>query len=273
MFYITKIPKLGDVSADVQVLQYALKDKGYNPGPVDRIFGKMVQAAVKKAQKDAGLAGSGVIFTKTLAFLGIEIGHGDGANDVPKDFPSRDSVLAVIRGMCDGAVPTKNGPYKNIRETQGKNRSPQIDPLIKRQGGKLGDAYCLWGQQEILDELCAYYGLNRKDVPIPEGGGTQKEFSIIPKRFKVAAPVAVGWAFWRHKNGTGHVECSLSGPIEGTSVFKTFGFNTTAHGNDVVRDGQGAGYMSRETVKVGDMAPLGYVDIYAALQEAALKLI
>lgn len=67
------IPKLGDKSNDVKILQAALKRKGFDPGSSDGEFGSKTKAAVSKAQKAAGLSGSGVIAERTLDFLGLKI--------------------------------------------------------------------------------------------------------------------------------------------------------------------------------------------------------
>jgi curli biogenesis system outer membrane secretion channel CsgG len=54
----------------VQV-QKKLTELGYNPGPVDGIAGPKTKAALKKYQKDKGLAETGEINEATLASLGI----------------------------------------------------------------------------------------------------------------------------------------------------------------------------------------------------------
>lgn len=46
---------------DVRLLQKQLKKKGYDPGTIDSIFGKKVEAAVRSFQRDHGLIDDGVV--------------------------------------------------------------------------------------------------------------------------------------------------------------------------------------------------------------------
>jgi peptidoglycan hydrolase-like protein with peptidoglycan-binding domain len=55
----------------VRAAQQALKDKGYNVGPIDNIWGPRTAGAVKKFQSDQGLQASGRLDTQTLAALGL----------------------------------------------------------------------------------------------------------------------------------------------------------------------------------------------------------
>jgi len=52
--------------------QQALKDKGFDPGPVDGVNGPATRAAVKKYQADQNLAADGVLGPKTLDALGVK---------------------------------------------------------------------------------------------------------------------------------------------------------------------------------------------------------
>lgn len=74
---ITHIPNLGDKGDVVKIVQQALKDKGFDPGPIDGVFGKQTLAAVQALQKSKGSAGSGVIGERTLGWLGLEIKKSD----------------------------------------------------------------------------------------------------------------------------------------------------------------------------------------------------
>ncbi len=60
-----------DVSvAKIRAIQAALRDKGYNPGPIDNIFGSQTKAALIKFQKSNGLP-VGSLDTETLKALGV----------------------------------------------------------------------------------------------------------------------------------------------------------------------------------------------------------
>lgn len=60
-----------DVSvAKIRQIQAALREKGYNPGPIDNIFGSQTKAALIKYQKANGLP-VGSLDTETLKSLGV----------------------------------------------------------------------------------------------------------------------------------------------------------------------------------------------------------
>jgi len=55
---------------DVKELQTALKRTGYDPGPIDGIFGPKTEKAVKAFQRVKGLVVDGIVGPKTAAALG-----------------------------------------------------------------------------------------------------------------------------------------------------------------------------------------------------------
>ncbi len=55
----------------IQDVQRALKNAGYNPGPIDGIMGQQTMSAVKRFQQSRGLATGGVT-TETLKKLGVQ---------------------------------------------------------------------------------------------------------------------------------------------------------------------------------------------------------
>lgn len=188
--------------------------------------------------------------------------------------PTREEFSQMLTDIFEGKLPTRFGPFLNVRETHGKNRSPKLDPMIKSQGGSLADAYCLWGQQYDLDEVCTYLGVDRKLVKIPEGGGTQDVLRRTPARFITTKRKLACFITWRHgKTGLGHVErvCLETTHMDTVDkdYFQCIGYNTTVDGDDrIVRDGQGCGYTNRLERGTGDMFLLGYTDVYLAVIEA-----
>jgi peptidoglycan hydrolase-like protein with peptidoglycan-binding domain len=50
-------------------LQDGLLQLGYDPGPVDGVFGSRTQSAVKQFQRDSSLADDGIVGPKTWAAL------------------------------------------------------------------------------------------------------------------------------------------------------------------------------------------------------------
>ncbi|MFU0799403.1 MAG: peptidoglycan-binding protein [Xylanivirga thermophila] len=66
-----RILKMGSRGADVAMLQRILISIGYNPGPVDGIFGPRTRAAVIQFQLDNGLVPDGIVGPKTYAALDL----------------------------------------------------------------------------------------------------------------------------------------------------------------------------------------------------------
>lgn len=63
----------GSTGSKVKELQQRLKEKGFDPGPLDSTFGLSTKAAVIAFQKSKGLEADGVVGPKTLAALGIKL--------------------------------------------------------------------------------------------------------------------------------------------------------------------------------------------------------
>lgn len=55
--------------SDVYLLQSALKERGYDPGQIDGIYGKKTERAIKRFQKNAGLKVDGIAGRRTFAAL------------------------------------------------------------------------------------------------------------------------------------------------------------------------------------------------------------
>jgi peptidoglycan hydrolase-like protein with peptidoglycan-binding domain len=69
---LTGIPVLAQSTDTVRAAQQALKDKGFDPGPVDGINGPLTRAAVKKYQSQQNLDADGRLGAKTLDGLGVK---------------------------------------------------------------------------------------------------------------------------------------------------------------------------------------------------------
>lgn len=190
---------------------------------------------------------------------------------LPTSKLTREGVLKVYRDMCEGKIKTKNGPYVLVRETKGKNRSKQIDAINLDQKSYLGAPYCMNGQQDALDELCKYFGIDRRKVRFKETASCDSAFRWIEKNakeFLLDRPKPMVYVIYQYSDGTGHIECCLT-EADVRGIFETFGFNTNIDGDDaVVRDGQGAGYVKRNIRGYGSAKVRGYFDVYAALEEA-----
>ena len=58
----------------VRDIQRALSSRGFNPGPIDGVFGAQTQAAVDRFQRANGMSGNGITM-ETLQLLGISVGR------------------------------------------------------------------------------------------------------------------------------------------------------------------------------------------------------
>lgn len=56
---------------DVRELQIALRDRGFDPGQIDGVYGKKTERAVKRFQKASGLKADGIAGKHTFFALGI----------------------------------------------------------------------------------------------------------------------------------------------------------------------------------------------------------
>jgi peptidoglycan hydrolase-like protein with peptidoglycan-binding domain len=68
------IPVLPQSQDTVRDAQQALKDKGYDPGPVDGINGPLTRAAVRNYQQKENIDADGRLGPKTLDSLGVKRG-------------------------------------------------------------------------------------------------------------------------------------------------------------------------------------------------------
>lgn len=62
---------VGSVGPEVEMLQRILLSIGYDPGPIDGIFGPLTQMAVMQFQMDNGLVPDGIVGPKTYAVLDL----------------------------------------------------------------------------------------------------------------------------------------------------------------------------------------------------------
>ena len=76
----TAIVKSGASGSIVKEIQQKLKDKGYEVGEVDGIFGERTTNAVKQFQKDNGLSVDGIVGERTAKALGVNISGGSTGN-------------------------------------------------------------------------------------------------------------------------------------------------------------------------------------------------
>ncbi len=66
---VTATLRPGDRGEDVFTLQSSLQKAGYNPGPIDGVYGKQTQQAVRHFQRDRKLLSDGIAGNQTLSKL------------------------------------------------------------------------------------------------------------------------------------------------------------------------------------------------------------
>lgn len=73
-FCLCAIPLMAQGSRTVREAQQALKDKGYDPGPIDGLNGPQTKAAVRQYQEKENINADGRLGPKTLDSLGVKQG-------------------------------------------------------------------------------------------------------------------------------------------------------------------------------------------------------
>ncbi len=66
--------RLGSIGPSVTQLQLLLRNAGYDPGPIDGIFGSRTQAAVMAFQRDTHIPIDGIVGRQTWTALGVNCG-------------------------------------------------------------------------------------------------------------------------------------------------------------------------------------------------------
>ncbi len=83
---------------DVRDLQFKLVNLGFNPGPIDGVFGPKTEKALKEFQRSAGLIVDGICGPETLAFLEKFKGRHSEKDEVPA-YPYREVITPFPRWL------------------------------------------------------------------------------------------------------------------------------------------------------------------------------
>ncbi len=91
------LSRRGSRGTEVRNIQSRLSSWGYNPGPVDGIYGAKTEAAVKRFQRNNKLTPDGIAGPATLAKIGLPTGSSSGS------YNSNVNLLArIINGEARG---------------------------------------------------------------------------------------------------------------------------------------------------------------------------
>ncbi len=124
--------------------QQALKDKGFDPGPIDGIVGPQTRAATKKYQEENHLTADGRLNPKVLDSLGLHGhtagGHMDNAGSEVKNSYSKGGSQVGQGGKKLG-TDVKNGEYVDGAKDFGKNVGKGIGKMGKGTGKAAVNAF------------------------------------------------------------------------------------------------------------------------------------
>lgn len=168
---------------DIARVQDALKRKGFDPGPIDGVWGRNTRAAVIAFQKSVGLQGLGVVGPKTKAAL---FGTGPGAPFVP-----------------DSEVPPWYALAKTKQGLHEKRDNGILRRFLRSDGPTLGDPAKLPWCGDFV-ETCIAVSLPDERLPgNPYLARNWMKFGEALSRPAIGAVVV----FWRGaRNGiSGHV--------------------------------------------------------------------
>jgi murein L,D-transpeptidase YcbB/YkuD len=87
----------------VRKVQQALQDQGYNPGPIDGVFGPKTRAALVQYQELKGIRAKGQINPQTLAELNVNSGSSPQMMDNGKDTGSPMQDQNHMKGKNQGS--------------------------------------------------------------------------------------------------------------------------------------------------------------------------
>lgn len=147
-----------------------------------------------------------------------------------------------------------------LRETNGKNRAPWIDPINTRLGVALGSPYCIGGLLvRGVERVCTAMKLRN---PVIMTAGTQNFWFSAPEKFKKmrgtkAKKGDIGILVNKDDPKHGH---AFGHRIDETSTIWTVEYNTSIAGS---RDGDGVYCLERNTSGTIAKTYRGAIDVAA----------
>jgi len=125
----------GDRGPAVKKLQEELRRRGFNPGPIDGIFGSQTEVALRRFQRTYGLYGNGLADARTLAALGI---YGvDEQNRYVVIVPVRDyETLSQVRQYIRNAFLASlfRGDYVNAGSFDNRYEAESLSYALRARG-------------------------------------------------------------------------------------------------------------------------------------------
>lgn len=109
----------GAAKTDVMAAQQALKDKGFDPGPVDGVTGPRTKAALADYQRREGLAPTGQWDDQTMTKLGVRISEAKPDTMAPSASPATGTSVSPTPATPPGTSMTPP------RQPEDKTAPPQ----------------------------------------------------------------------------------------------------------------------------------------------------
>lgn len=133
----TRILRFGDRGTDVRDLQQELRQRGFNPGPIDGVYGSQTAIAVRQFQRARGLFPDGVAGQETLTALGLidESRRDRYIVVVPlNDQNTLDQVRAVVGFRNASVAESKLGRYVNAGAFPSRALAESRSYLLRSRG-------------------------------------------------------------------------------------------------------------------------------------------
>lgn len=287
MVFISSVPSVGSMGPDVITIQQQLIFNGHNPGNVDGIFGNKTQKAISELQKDHGLAGSGLLGPKTLAYLGITVNSNHpitNVSTITKDLIGKKDrhIHPAMRIMLESYLFPAGGissAWKNkdipachieanialskigVFEKGGNNMGYEVGLVQSTIGdykpGGNGDSWCLYYEHIPIAIIEDFFGIESPVPAIPHCVTLFNESKLIPG-LTTKSPTAGSLAIGRHKG-------TMNGHAMGVVALLPNGQMRTSEGNtsmSSMTDGDGSGIKTRDCFLNGDLETMGFVFTY-----------
>jgi hypothetical protein len=110
---VTPDKNKGEAAVDVRGAQQALRDKGFDPGPVDGVMGPRTTAAVREFQSKENLTATGQLDADTRARLTGLSGAQSGASRADSSAPAASPSTGTSSGTSTGTSSDKSTGTSN----------------------------------------------------------------------------------------------------------------------------------------------------------------
>ena len=205
----------GATGVKVKELQQQLKNKGFDPGPIDSTFGAQTKAALIAFQKSKGLRADGVVDPKTSAALGLKLATTpQSSSTVKKLTPAKETQAA------------KTGPPPKAQPTSAKTASQQRSVIADKYywsgpEGNLG--LSMTGKFTSLEKEAATFNL-LEEVGLFKGREWKLGDILVSADFNANGNVAT-WRVSGPKPLIAKYLDSLRSRYEDKSLLYDFGFS------------------------------------------------